>query len=150
MAFALRESLPLLEEAVQAAGMTWNKGPSQWPCYRITFANTSSSGAASNGETTLKPSSCPEGRPSARILSIPHYNNPKVDRLLCARNGFPAPHPLELLQQAAKLSEELGGDCLQFDWAGPVGNPPSAWAKASGLSHDWTCLRASSARAVLR
>ncbi len=33
-----------------------------------------------------------------------HYNNPKIDRLLCAWNGSPAPHPLELLQQAAKLS----------------------------------------------
>ena len=39
MAFALREYLPLLAEAVRAAGMTWKKAPSQWPRYRITFAN---------------------------------------------------------------------------------------------------------------
>jgi len=36
---ALREYHPLLAEAVWAAGMTWKKDPSQWPCYRITFAN---------------------------------------------------------------------------------------------------------------
>ena len=36
---ALREYHSLLAEAVQAAGMTWKKDPSQWPCYRITFAN---------------------------------------------------------------------------------------------------------------
>jgi len=36
---ALREYHSLLAEAVQAAGMTWKKDPSQWPCYRITFTN---------------------------------------------------------------------------------------------------------------
>ena len=36
---ALRECHPLLAEAVRAAGMTWKKDPSQWPCYRITFIN---------------------------------------------------------------------------------------------------------------
>jgi len=36
---ALREYHSLLTEAVQAAGMTWKKDPSQWPCYRITFTN---------------------------------------------------------------------------------------------------------------
>ena len=36
---ALREYHPLLAEAVRATGMTWKKDPSQWPCYRITFAN---------------------------------------------------------------------------------------------------------------
>jgi hypothetical protein len=36
---ALREYDPFLAEAVQPAGMTWKKDPSQWPCYRITFAN---------------------------------------------------------------------------------------------------------------
>ena len=36
---ALREHLPLLAEAVRAAGMAWKKDPSLWPCYRITFAN---------------------------------------------------------------------------------------------------------------
>ena len=39
MAFALREYLPLLAEAVRAAGITWKKDPSQWLRYRITFAN---------------------------------------------------------------------------------------------------------------
>jgi hypothetical protein len=38
MAFALREYLPLLAEAVRAAEITWKKDPSQWPRYRITFA----------------------------------------------------------------------------------------------------------------
>jgi hypothetical protein len=37
-------------------------------------------------------------------MSIPHYNNPKVDRLPRAGNGSPSPHPLELFQQAAKLT----------------------------------------------
>lgn len=36
---ALSEYHPLLAEAVWVAGMTWKKDPSQWPCYRITFAN---------------------------------------------------------------------------------------------------------------
>ena len=36
---AFREYHPLLMEAVRAAGMTWKKDPSQWPCYKITFAN---------------------------------------------------------------------------------------------------------------
>ena len=35
----LEEYRPILAEAVQAAGMTWKKDPSRWPCYRITFAN---------------------------------------------------------------------------------------------------------------
>jgi len=39
MVFALREYLPLLAEAVRAAGITWKKDPFQWPHYRITFAN---------------------------------------------------------------------------------------------------------------
>ena len=39
MAFALKEYLPLLAEAVRAAGITWKKDPSQWLRYRITFAN---------------------------------------------------------------------------------------------------------------
>jgi len=39
MAFALTEYLSLLAEAVRAAGITWKKDPSQWPRYRITFAN---------------------------------------------------------------------------------------------------------------
>jgi hypothetical protein len=34
-----REYYPLLAESVRTAGMTWKKDPSQWPCYRIAFAN---------------------------------------------------------------------------------------------------------------
>ena len=36
---ALKEYHPLLAEAVRAARMIWEKDPSQWPFYRITFAN---------------------------------------------------------------------------------------------------------------
>jgi hypothetical protein len=39
MAFALTKYLPLLTEAVRAAEITWKKDPSQWPRYRMTFAN---------------------------------------------------------------------------------------------------------------
>lgn len=36
---ALKEYHPLLAEALRAARMIWEKDPSQWPFYRITFAN---------------------------------------------------------------------------------------------------------------
>ncbi len=48
---ARREYHPLLAEAVRATGMTRKKDPFRLPCYRITFANTGSSGATPNSET---------------------------------------------------------------------------------------------------